>query len=94
MSKADRANYSIIARIVPFSVFDTSYGQGGTAGDRTIQINGAKFDRSVTVELVDAQGTAAPAVRYYRVSDTRLYATLTCVRRCAATIRATDQGFH
>ena len=69
------SNYSIIARIVPFSVFDTSYGQGGTAGDRTIQINGAKFDRSVTVELVDAQGVTSPAVRYYRVSDTRLYAT-------------------
>ncbi len=69
------SNYSITARIVPFSVFDTSYGQGGTAGFRTIAINGAKFDRSVTVELVDAQGAATPAVRYYRTSDTKLYAT-------------------
>jgi subtilase family serine protease len=67
--------FSILARIVPFSVFDTNFGQGGTAGNRTILIEGAKYDRSVTAELVDSQGRAFPAVNYTRVSDTRLYAT-------------------
>ncbi len=73
--ESSSTNYSIIARIVPFSVFDSSYGQGGTAGFRTIAINGAKFDRSVTAELFDARGQTSPAVRYYRTSDTQLYAT-------------------
>ncbi len=68
-------NYSITARIVPFSVFDTNFGQGGTAGFRTIELNGAKFDRSVTAELLNSQGQATPAVRYYHTSDTRMYAT-------------------
>jgi hypothetical protein len=67
--------FSILARIVPFSVFDTNFGQGGTAGNRTILIEGAKYDRSVTAELVDSQGRAFPAVNYTRVNDTRLYAT-------------------
>ena len=69
------SNYSILARTVQFTVFDTSYGQGGTAGDRTILIEGAKFDRSVTATLVDSAGRTFNAARYTRVSDTRLYAT-------------------
>ena len=69
------SSFSILARTVQFTVFDTSYGQGGTAGDRTILIEGAKFDRSVTATLVDSAGRESNATRYTRVSDTRLYAT-------------------
>ena len=69
------SNFSILARTVQFTVFDISYGQGGTAGDRTILIEGAKFDRSVTATLVDSAGRTSNATRYTRVSDTRLYAT-------------------
>ncbi len=69
------SNFSILARTVQFTVFDTSYGQGGTAGDRTILIEGAKFDRSVTATLVDSAGRISNTTRYTRVSDTRLYAT-------------------
>ena len=61
--------FSILARIVPFSVFDSNFGQGGTAGNRTILIEGAKFDRSVTADLVDPQGRVLPAVIYTRVND-------------------------
>ena len=69
------SSFSILARIVPFSVFDTSFGKGGTAGDRTIAIEGAKFDRSVTASLVDSAGRITQALRYTRTSDMRLYAT-------------------
>ncbi len=69
------SDFSILARTVQFTVFDTGYGQGGTAGDRTIAINGAKFDRSVTATLVDSDGRTTDALRYTRTSDIRLYAT-------------------
>ncbi len=68
--------YTLTAKTVQFSVFDTSYGKGGTAGNRTIEINGAKFDRTVTAELVNPAGAVvATATDYYRVSDAKLYAT-------------------
>ena len=72
---APSSSFSILARIVPFTVFDTNFGQGGTAGNRTILVDGAKFDRSVTAALVDSQGRTLPAVAYTRVNDTRLYAS-------------------
>ncbi len=88
------ANFTIKARIVPFSVFDQSFGQGGTAGERTIQINGARFDRSVKVDLVDANNAAIPAVRYSRTSATRLYATfdLSSVERGTYSVRLTKDS--
>ncbi len=72
---APSSSFSILARIVPFTVFDSNFGQGGTSGNRTILIDGAKFDRSVTATLVDSQGRTFPAVSYTRVNETRLYAT-------------------
>jgi subtilase family serine protease len=68
--------FRVTARTVEFSVFDTSYGQGGTSGNRTIEVNGAKFDRSVQVELVNSEGSViANAVDRFFESSTRMYAT-------------------
>lgn len=58
-----------------FQVFDTYFGQGGTAGNRTIAINGANFDRTITVSLSDGTGFTQEAVSYYRVGLEKLYAT-------------------
>ncbi|MBX3418456.1 MAG: carboxypeptidase regulatory-like domain-containing protein [Pirellulaceae bacterium] len=70
-----QSNYSLTAELVQFSVFDTNYGRGGTAGNRTILINGVKFDRSVLASIADSDGLEFPAISYFRVNDTQLYAT-------------------
>ena len=69
------SDFNILARIVPFSAFSTNFGQGGTAGNRTVLVEGAKLDRTVSASLVDTLGRSVEAVSYYRVSDTRLYVT-------------------
>ncbi len=58
-----------------FSVLDTTFGQGGTAGNRTIAIHGINFDRTMTVSLASGGTTAATATSYYRGDQTLLYAT-------------------
>lgn len=58
-----------------FSVLDSNFGQGGTAGNRTIEINGINFDRSLSVTLANSAGAPIPAVSYYRVGPEQLYAT-------------------
>ena len=49
-----------------FCVVDTGYGTGGTAGNYTIEINGALFDRTVTATLADGAGFEGEASAYYR----------------------------
>lgn len=58
-----------------FHVFDKYFGQGGTAGNRTIEINGVNFDRTLSVSLVCGGALIAEAVDYYRVGPEKLYAT-------------------
>ncbi len=58
-----------------FSILDSYFGQGGTAGNRTIEINGVNFDRTVTARLTNAADASIPAVSYYRVGPEKLYAT-------------------
>ena len=58
-----------------FGVADTGYGTGGTAGNYTIEINGALFDRSVTATLADGAGFERQASAYYRSDAQTLYAT-------------------
>jgi len=67
--------FHIEAEYVQFTVFNESFGQGGTAGNRTIEIDGVKFDRTVTARLVNGTGFELPATQYYRTSETKLYAT-------------------
>jgi subtilase family serine protease/methionine-rich copper-binding protein CopC len=69
-------DYEITADIVDFSVFDASYGRGGNAGNLTIEVNGAKFDRSVQVRLTDGAGVNRTAVAHHYDTETQLYATL------------------
>ena len=49
-----------------FRVLDSFFGQGGTAGNRTIEITGANFDRSLTVALSNGTSVVAEATGYYR----------------------------
>ena len=58
-----------------FTVLDTYFGQGGTAGRRTFAINGVNFDRTMTASLSTAGGPDIPAVAYYRQSAEKLYVT-------------------
>ena len=58
-----------------FSVMDSYFGMGGTAGNRTIEIDGRNFDRTIIARLTDAAGASSPAVDYYRVGPEKLYAT-------------------
>ncbi len=68
-------NYTLDANFVLFTVFNESFGVGGTAGNRTIEVDGVKFDRTVTTTLTDGNGFELPASNYYRTSETKLYAT-------------------
>ncbi len=67
--------FTIEASLLSFDVLDSSYRQGGNVGNRTIEINGAKFDRTVTAMLNDGNGFTLPATEYFYVDATRLYAT-------------------
>jgi hypothetical protein len=58
-----------------FTVAETYFGQGGTAGRRTIEINGANFDRSITAKLTSGANVTLDAISYYRVGPEKLYAT-------------------
>jgi hypothetical protein len=58
-----------------FTVLDSNFGQGGTAGNRTIEINGVNFDRTLTATLTNGAGASIPAISYYRVGPEELYAT-------------------
>ncbi|MDV6032452.1 MAG: hypothetical protein F9B45_20670 [Phycisphaera sp. RhM] len=58
-----------------YSVFDSYFGLGGTAGNRTIEVNGANFDRSLEVVLSNGTSVVSAAISYYRPSAEKLYAT-------------------
>ena len=63
------------ARLVPFSILDASYGKAGNAGNRTLQINGARFDRTITASLLVPGGDDRDAVAMFPVNEARAYAT-------------------
>ena len=67
--------YDVTAELLEFDVFDTNYGRGGNVGNLTIEIKGAKFDRTVTASLADSEGMNLPAQSYYYDSSIRLFAT-------------------
>ncbi|MBE9216279.1 carboxypeptidase regulatory-like domain-containing protein, partial [Plectonema cf. radiosum LEGE 06105] len=69
------ADYTINAETIDFSILDTNYGRGGTAGQLTLEINGAKFDRSVTAKLLNEDGSTLAASSYYYVNQSKLFAT-------------------
>ena len=48
-------------------VLDTCFGRGGTAGNRTIEIRGRNFDRTMTASLMTGDTVVAEAIDYYRV---------------------------
>ena len=73
--KTDGFNYTIEAKTIDFAVLDTDFGVGGTAGNRTIEINGNKFDPNVTVSLAGENGFILPAKTYYRINENKLFAT-------------------
>ncbi|MCA9123729.1 MAG: carboxypeptidase regulatory-like domain-containing protein [Planctomycetales bacterium] len=78
-------DFSIEAYLADFAVYDTSYGRGGTAGNLTIEINGAGFDRSVTAQINDGAGFQLNASEYYFVDGTKLYATFDLTKTAPGT---------
>ncbi len=71
----EEANFDITAELVEFSVFDDNYGRGGNVGNLTIEINGAKFDRTVMASIVDDTGVEVEAVSIFYSDSTKAYAT-------------------
>ncbi len=71
----DSADYTILAEVIDFSAVDETYGVGGTAGNLTIEIHGAKFDRTVTATLSDGEGFQLPAAMLWRTGPSLFYAT-------------------
>ena len=53
--------YSITAALVPFAVQAVVPAQVGNAGDSTLEIQGAQFDRDTSFELVGPGGQIVPA---------------------------------
>jgi hypothetical protein len=49
-------SYTLRASLVPFSIQAVTPGQVGNTGASTLQIDGAKFDRSTTFQLIDPSG--------------------------------------
>jgi methionine-rich copper-binding protein CopC len=68
-------NIQIEARTIQYSVIDSDFGKGGNVGNRTIQINGAKFDRTVTATVLVPGGDDRDAIATYPVNTIRFYAT-------------------
>ncbi|MEM9825059.1 MAG: CARDB domain-containing protein [Planctomycetota bacterium] len=68
-------DFGITAELLEFEVFDTDYGRGGNAGKLTLEVNGSKFDRSVTARLVDLLGNSLAAERMSFESQLLAYAT-------------------
>ncbi|WP_182867972.1 carboxypeptidase regulatory-like domain-containing protein [Rhodopirellula sp. JC639] len=68
-------SFQLTADLLQFSILDVSYGQAGSGGQRTLEINGARLDRSVIASLIDGEGNRIPATSHWYVDETKLYAT-------------------
>ena len=67
---------TITARAVVIGVFDTTYGRGGTAGERTIEVHGVNLDPAVTVRLVNpATGASFDVAQTQPVDSSRMQVT-------------------
>lgn len=74
-SVPEPAEFTIVVERLEYTVLDDFFGFGGTLGNRTIEINGARFDRSVNASLVDGTGALVPALAHYYVDESLLFAT-------------------
>jgi len=72
-------DFSLTAELLQFDVIDDDFGQGGNIGDRTIEINGSRFDRTVQIELRNDAGETIPARDHWYDTETRMYATFDLV---------------
>ncbi|MCI0535655.1 MAG: hypothetical protein L0Z50_10555 [Verrucomicrobiales bacterium] len=72
----DDLAYDITAEFVEFAVFNSSFGRGGNVGNLTIEINGARFDRTLTAVLTNTAGISRSAVKMYYTDSTKAFATL------------------
>ena len=83
---------SLFAKVIPFSISYVNAKQGGNGGAVTIQINGAKFEQGMTVQLLGANTLTAQAIYY--TNSTRLYATfnLSGATLGSYTVKLTKEG--
>jgi hypothetical protein len=69
------ASYRLTASVPAFGVRSTRFGTGGAAGDYTIRVVGAGFDRTITARLTNNAGVDLPAKAHWYASQTEMYAT-------------------
>ena len=72
---AGTENVSIEASALPFSVASVSPSKVDNTGPSTFEIDGARFDRGTTFQLVDNSNNAIPASATYFQDSGTVYAT-------------------
>jgi hypothetical protein len=68
-------SYSLVAAIIAFSVTAASPGTVGNAGPSTMEIDGAKFERGTTFQLIDKNGTIIQTSSAYVHDASKAFAT-------------------
>ena len=63
------------ARLLNFEVLTTDFGLGGNAGELTIEVDGAKFDSTVTATLADGSGTERESKSTFVANSSKIYVT-------------------
>ncbi|HVX09989.1 MAG TPA: CARDB domain-containing protein [Pirellulales bacterium] len=88
------AHYSLSATIIPFSVSSVTPSQVGNAGNSTLEITGAKFDRDTTFQLIDSKGHTIQASAVNVTDSATAYATfnLTGASLGSYAVQATASG--
>lgn len=76
-------NYSITAKVIPFSVLGATPGQVGNTGNATLEIRGARFDRDTTFQLIGAGNVEINAVAVHVTDSSTAYATFALEDRAA-----------
>ena len=69
------AQFSLTATVLDFSVTAVAPAQVGNAGNATVEIQGAKFDRATTFQLIDSQNNVSQATAVDVVDGSTAYVT-------------------
>ncbi|MEA5429214.1 CARDB domain-containing protein [Arcicella lustrica] len=65
---------SLLAKIIPFSITSVNSNKGGNTGSVTVKIEGAKFEKGMTISL-SGQNKVYTATNVYYIDQSKLFAT-------------------
>ncbi|HQU42080.1 MAG TPA: carboxypeptidase regulatory-like domain-containing protein, partial [Pirellulales bacterium] len=87
-----KAAYSLTATIIDFSVTSLAPAKAGNAGAATIEIEGAKFNRATTFQLIDSQNNVTQATAIDVQDGSTAYVTFDLTGKAAGayTVQATQ----